>query len=64
MSSAAKPQTSEILQSLPTEAILAVGIADGDEEGDEEDVEEDDEEDVEEDDEDDEERPPFCVLTL
>ncbi len=52
MSSAAKPQTSEILQSLPTEAILAVGIADGDEE------------DAEEDDEDDEERPPFCVLTL
>jgi len=35
MSSAAKPQTSEILQSLPTEAILAVGIADDDDDDDE-----------------------------
>lgn len=35
MSSAAKPQTSEILQSLPTEAILAVGIADDDDDEDE-----------------------------
>jgi len=37
MSSAAKPQTSEILQSLPTEAILAVGIADDDADDEDED---------------------------
>jgi len=43
MSSAAKPQTSEILQSLPTEAILAVGIADDD---------------ADDEDEDEDERPP------